>query len=325
MNSAVIATPPAPAPWFDVSPQVLLGISVGLCAAFIGALYTVFARLGLSQGLLPWDLTFLRFATAGVLLLPFVMRSRSSLASTLRMQWKLWLAMCVLAGPLFGILMFGALQFAPPSHAAVFPFVSMSVMGMVWAAVFLGDRLTARKVLGCVVIAVGLITLSGLRADSLQGRALLGDALFIAAGASWAGFGILLRKYRIAPMQATAVISWAALLSFVPVYLLTADLSRLAHMSTGSLLTQILVQGVIAGCGTLYTYGKMVSILGPARAAVFPALAPGLAALIAWPVLGHMPGSRELLGLSLAMTGLIIAATTFRLLPSSLTFQKASS
>jgi hypothetical protein len=33
----------------------------------------------------------------------------------------------------------------------------------------------------------------------------------------------------------------------------------------------------------------MVSLLGPSRAAVFPALAPGLAALMAWPVLGHVP------------------------------------
>jgi len=32
----------------------------------------------------------------------------------------------------------------------------------------------------------------------------------------------------------------------------------------------------------------MVSLLGPARAAVFPALAPGIAALMAWPVLGHL-------------------------------------
>ena len=72
----------------------------------------------------------------------------------------------------------------------------------------------------------------------------------------------------------------------------------------------MLVQGVIAGAGTLYTYSKMVSLLGASRAAVFPALAPGLAALMAWPVLGHVPAPLESLGLLLVMAGLIVAVTT---------------
>jgi drug/metabolite transporter (DMT)-like permease len=76
------------------------------------------------------------------------------------------------------------------------------------------------------------------------------------------------------------------------------------------LWVEVLVQGVIAGAGTLYTYSKMVSLLGPSRAAVFPALAPGLAALMAWPVLGHVPGIFETLGLLMVMTGLIVAVTT---------------
>lgn len=71
-------------------------------------------------------------------------------------------------------------------------------------------------------------------------------------------------------------------------------------------------QGVIAGAGTLYTYSKMVSLLGPSRAAVFPALAPGLAALMAWPVLGHVPALAEAIGLLLVMTGLLVAVTSAR-------------
>jgi drug/metabolite transporter (DMT)-like permease len=53
----------------------------------------------------------------------------------------------------------------------------------------------------------------------------------------------------------------------------------------------------------------MVSLLGPSRAAVFPALAPGLAALMAWPVLGHVPTAAETTGLLVAMAGLLIAVT----------------
>jgi drug/metabolite transporter (DMT)-like permease len=53
----------------------------------------------------------------------------------------------------------------------------------------------------------------------------------------------------------------------------------------------------------------MVALLGPARAAVFPALAPAIAALLAWPVLGHVPGLGEITGMVLAMTGIVITVT----------------
>jgi drug/metabolite transporter (DMT)-like permease len=53
----------------------------------------------------------------------------------------------------------------------------------------------------------------------------------------------------------------------------------------------------------------MVSLLGPARAAVFPALAPGIAALLAWPVLDHKPSDLEWLGLAVSIGGLIWTVT----------------
>lgn len=75
------------------------------------------------------------------------------------------------------------------------------------------------------------------------------------------------------------------------------------------LWTEAVVQGLIAGAGTLYTYSKMVALLGPARAAVFPALAPGIAAFLGWPVLGHVPTGIEAAGLLIAVTGLLITVT----------------
>jgi drug/metabolite transporter (DMT)-like permease len=309
----------------SASARFKLGIAVGLCAASIGALYTVFARYGIAHGLTPWDLTFLRFSVAGLIMLPMLVLTLRKDSAQMRLQWGRWAAVALLAGPLFGLLIFGALYFAPPSHAAVFPFTAMSVMGMVMAAVFLGDRITLRKAGGVLIILVGLAVLAGLTAASLNGRALIGDLLFIAAGTLWAGFGIVLRKYGINPLTATAVISFAALLTYVPVYLLLVGLSHLLQAPISVLLTEVLVQGVIAGAGTLYTYGKMVSLLGPARAAVFPSLAPGIAAVMAWPVLGHVPGIAELIGMLLAITGLLISVTTFRLFPfNAFKFSKVS-
>ncbi|MBC7939055.1 MAG: DMT family transporter [Chitinophagaceae bacterium] len=307
MNAANPALP-LPAVAGDHS-RLLVGVAVGLLAASIGALYTVFARWGIAHGLQSPDLTVLRFGVAGVLTLPVLwfawMRDAAQFAS----RWRVWALVALLAGTPFGLLMFGALQFAPSSHAAVFPFTAMSVMGMVLGAVVLGERLSRRKLAGIGVVLVGLVLVSGVDAASFTAQAALGDLMFVAAGTLWAGFGIVLRKHRLDPLLATAVVSLSALLTYVPVYFVWVGVDRLVAVAPQVFWTEVLVQGVIAGAGTLFTYAKMVSLLGPGRAAIFPALAPGLAALMAWPVLGHVPTGAEAGGLVIAMAGLILAVT----------------
>lgn len=260
-------------------------------------------------GLQAPDLALLRYGVAGLVTLPVLGLALRRDISQFISRWRLWLSVAALAGTPFGLLMFGALQFAPVSHAAAFPFSAMSLMGLLLSGLLLGERLTARKVLGIGIVLTGLVLLSGVETSTFTARAALGDVMFIAAGTLWAGFGIVLRKHRLDPLLATAVISFSALLTYVPAYFLFSGGARLLSVEPLTLWTEVLVQGVVAGAGTLYTYAKTVSLLDPARAAVFPALAPGLAALLAWPVLGHVPTAAEAGGLILAMAGLLIAVT----------------
>lgn len=303
-----MAATEAPAPR-----HLALGLAVGLLAASIGALYTVFARWGIAQGMSSPDLTVLRFGTAGLVTLPVLVWSLWRDLDAMLARWRIWLLIAMLAGTPFGLLMFGALQWAPSSHAAIFPFAAMSVMGMLLSAWVLGDPLTRRRLTGITIVLLGLVVLSGVTATAFTGLTLLGDLMFIAAGTLWAGFGIVLRRHQLNPLLATAVISFSALVTYVPAYLLLGGTARLMATPPRVLLVEVLVQGLIAGAGTLYSYAKMVSLLGAARAAVFPALAPGLAALMAWPVLGRLPNLAEGLGLFIAMLGLLIAVTQTRL------------
>ncbi|CAN7395578.1 MULTISPECIES: DMT family transporter [unclassified Variovorax] len=285
------------------------GAAVGLLAAGIGALYTVYARWGIARGLESPDLTALRFGVAGLVTLPILVMAWRKDRQVLILRWKLWLLISLLAGTPFGLLTFGALQLAPASHSAVFPFAAMSIMGMLLGAIVLGEKLTLRKAVGITVVVAGLILVSGLNATTFTARAMLGDSMFIAAGTLWAGFGIALRNHRLDPLLATAVIAFSAFMTYIPVYLTTAGVQRLLSVTSEVFWTEALVQGLIAGAGTLFTYARMVSLLGAARAAVFPALAPGLAALMAWPLLGHSPTVAETAGLVVVMSGLIWAVT----------------
>jgi drug/metabolite transporter (DMT)-like permease len=306
INPAISYATPIP----QIDKRLIKGVAIGLAAASIGALYTVFARWGIAHGMDSADMTFLRFGVAGLATLPVLglalMRDWQGVAS----RWRAWLLISLLAGPLFGLLMFTALQWAPANHAAVFPFTSMSIMGMLLSAWILKDKLTVRKVVGISVVVAGLVTLSGLSLHSMTPQTIIGDLLFIAAGTLWAGFGIVMRRERLDPLLATAVVSFAALVTYVPAYLVINGTARLLATAPAVVWTEVLVQGLIAGAGTLYTYSKMVAILGPGRAAIFPALAPGLAALLAWPVLGHQPTGIETVGLVVVIVGLLVAVTT---------------
>jgi drug/metabolite transporter (DMT)-like permease len=290
-------------------PRTLLGLTMGLLAAAIGALYAVYATYGLARGLKSADMTFLRTSVAGILTLPVFVYYLRFEAEALTGQWRRWLAVALLAGPLFGELVFTAFQFAPPSHGAVFPFAAMSVVGTIFAAVFLKDPLTQRKLLGIGIVIVGLLTLSGVSSASLTGRAGIGDVLFIVAGSLWAGFGVVMRKFRLDPVLATTAAGVFGLATYVPFYLATEGIGRLASADGSLLGIEVLVQGVLAGAGTIYTYARAVQYLGAARAAVFPALVPGLATLMGWPVLGHIPTLTEAIGLTLAIVGLLITVT----------------
>jgi len=291
------------------APRLMLGLIVGLAAAGIGALYTVFARWGIARGMASPDLTVLRYGTAGLITLPLLFKALWSDFDAMVQQWRVWALVALLAGTPFGLLMFGALQLAPASHAAIFPFAAMSVMGMLLSTWILGEPFTKRRLAGISIVMAGLVLLSGVIDSAFSAKALLGDLMFVAAGTLWAGFGIVLRRHKLEPILATAVISFSALLTYVPVYLLMGRGAQLLATQPQVLIVEVLVQGLIAGAGTLYTYAKMVSLLGAARAAIFPALAPGMAALLAWPILGHVPSIPETVGLSIAMFGLLIAVT----------------
>ena len=94
----------------DEPNRLLMGIFVGLLAASIGALYTVYARWGFVRGLSSPDLTALRFGVAGIATFPFLLNAVIKHRETLVDQWRVWLAVSLLAGTPFGLLMFGALQ-----------------------------------------------------------------------------------------------------------------------------------------------------------------------------------------------------------------------
>jgi drug/metabolite transporter (DMT)-like permease len=204
-------------------------------------------------------------------------------------------------------VIFTAFQFAPASHAAIFPAASTSLMGMLLAAAFLADRLGAAHILGAAMVVLGLSMLWRLLPDPFDSGALIGDLLFILAGAMWAGLFILLRKYQLDALLATSVTSFLALITYGPIYLYATGATTLRAATTSLAWTEVLVQGVLAGACVIYASAKTVQMLGASRAAIFRDDAGAFHCLqLDLPGRRAQPGDAP--GLAMAMAGLIVAA-----------------
>ena len=90
-------------------------------------------------------------------------------------------------------------------------------------------------------------------------------------------------------------------------YLLTQDLSRITAMPLGDLITQVVIQGVLAGVVAVVCFTRAAELIGAARAGIFPALVPAATILIGIPVTGEWPTAGQWTGLTLVSFGLLMA------------------
>ncbi len=139
------------------------------------------------------------------------------------------------------------------------------------------------------MIVAGLALIAGGKGGAEMPDAWRGDLLFVAAGLSWVAFTMLLRRWRVGALPATAAVAVISALVVVPGVLLFGTLDRIAALPIPTLVAQVLVQGVGSGVLAVIAYGRAVERLGPAWAALFPALVPAAALLVGLPVADQAP------------------------------------
>ncbi len=305
MKSATDISPAAALPPSALTTPEARGIALGLAAAAIWGSYLAMAKAGVSAGLAPADIAFIRYGVAGLIMLPWL------LAKGLRrcggIGWGRAAILSLLVGPLFILIGVGGYRFAPLAHGAVMQPAALTILGIALAAVVLKDRPTAARLAGVAVMLAGLAVIAG--PGLLAGGSLtpLGDAMFIVAGGMWALFTLLTKLWKVAPLPATAAVSVLSAAAFVPGYLAVEGLDRLLRTAPAMLAGQIVVQGVLSGVVAVIAFTKAVELIGPARAAVFPALVPAVAILVGVPLTGELPTLLQVAGLALLTLGLLAA------------------
>jgi drug/metabolite transporter (DMT)-like permease len=279
------------------------GALFGLAAVSIWAGNIVVAGLGLRSSLTPWDITAIRFAVAGLVLLPFLMRRGLALD---RLGW-LGVAALVLGGAPTVMLANAGLLFAPASHAgALFPGV-MPLMVAVLAAVTLKEAFTPQKKAGFVLIATGVVGIVWGSGGTIGTTQNIGHLFFLGAALAFACYTVAMRRARLDGLHAAAISAVGSMLIYLPPYSILAG-SGLFDASPGAIALQALVQGLLTAVLSYVAYGLAVGILGASSGAAFAASCPAMTAFMAIPILGEWPSAIDWMAIALISVGVYVVS-----------------
>lgn len=295
---------------FTASPETT-GIALGFVAAAIWGAYLAMAKAGVSAGLAASDIAFLRYGVAGLIMLPWLLAK--GLRTCGGVGWPRAILLALLVGPLFILIGVGGYKFAPLAHGAVMQPAAVTIVSTVLAAAFLADKPTLGRIIGLGIMLAGLVIIAGPGLMVVGSMTPIGDGMFIAAGAMWAVFTVLTKRWRVAPFPATAAVSVLSAAVFVPGYLAFVGLERVLAAPPGMILGQIIVQGALSGVVAVIAFAKTVELIGPARAAVFPALVPAVAVLLGIPLVGEIPTVLQISGLGVITVGLLFTLNIVRI------------
>lgn len=284
--------------------EYIRGSLYGLAAVSIWASWIVAVRVGIKTSLQPPDITAIRFAVAGLILLPHLLK-RGFAVDRLG---RLGVAAIMLGGgaPMV-LLSYGGLLFAPAAHAACLYTALIPLNVAILAAFVLGEAFTVAKRIGLALVVSGVLGIVWGAGGTIGSQQNLGHALFIGAGMLWAGYTVALRKARLDGLHAAAIAAVGSLFTYLPVYAFIGG-TRLLNAPWRDVALQALVHGLLTAVISLLFYGRAVSILGASNGSAFAALAPVITAILAIPILGEWPVTNDWIAMFLISGGVYITS-----------------
>jgi drug/metabolite transporter (DMT)-like permease len=270
----------------------------------IWASWIVAARFGLRTSLTAWDITAVRFGVAGVILLPYLLRK----GLAFERLGGLGLAAIVLGGEAPTVLVsYGGLIFAPARHAASLFIALIPLPVAILAAVVPGEAFTLQRRIGLGLIVTGAVLIVWGAGGTIGSRQNIGHAMFISAATMFACYAVAMRKVRLDGLHASAIAAVVSLIAYVPVYAAVSGAS-LFNAPWRDIALQALVQGLLTTVVSQWCFGRAVNILGASDGSAFSALCPPMTALVAIPLLGEWPATRDWIAILLISGGVYVAS-----------------
>ncbi|WP_372876383.1 EamA family transporter [Pseudomonas sp.] len=278
-----------------MSPKDLL---LALVVIIVWGMNFVVIKVGLDD-MPPMLLGALRFMLAAFPAILFIKRPQIPL------RWLLLYGLTISLGQ-FAFL-FYAMSVGMPAGLASLVLQSQAFFTLLFAALFLGERLRLANLFGLLVAAGGLL-LIGLQGDRLMTMA--GFALTIGAASMWALGNIVTRK--LGKVNLVGLVVWGSLVPPLPFLALSWFLEGpevIEAALRGINLNSILVLIYLAFGATILGYGlwsRLLSRYPASQVAPFSLLVPVVGLTSSALLLDERLGPLQVLGALLVMLGLLI-------------------
>ena len=292
------------------SPTLIVAVYVTVALCWSGS--WTFGKLGVTQ-IPPIELSTIRFATAGVLMLAIALAARAPLGLE-----RFWLI--VLAG-FFGIFAYNALVFvgltiSPASDGALIVPTINPVLTVLFAT-FIGERLTVNKLVGVAIATAGAaIVIAAATGLTFTGERLVGDLLMLGGAASWSAYATIgaITTRHGSPLGVTAIASLAGAAMLFPLGFLEHGYADVPTWPLAAWLdvAYLVVFATIVGFVLFYW---AVRRFGAGTASMVSYLVPIFALVQAVIILGEHPAALEIVGGAIILIGVRVA--TLRSAPRS--------
>ena len=286
------------------------GAAWGLFAISIWVGWILYTRVGVTSAtskMSPYDLVALRFACAGLVMLPILLRKGLAID---RIGVGNWLLVVGCAGVPYVLLASTGLQFAPAAQAGALIPGTLPLWTAILALIFLKEHISGLRRVGLALIPTGIVVILGAGLFHFETGHWRGHLMFIGASMTWATFTVAMRRSKLEALHAAAIVSVMSAVVYLPIYLLFLP-HGLATTPWSAIIGQTLYQGIVVSIISLVAYSRAVQILGASLGASFASLVPVLAMLAAIPLLGEMPGTSDVIGIVVITVGVFLASGAY--------------
>lgn len=286
----------------------LLTVAVFVVVALCWSGSWTFGKLGVTQ-VPPLELSTLRFALAGVLLLAIALVVRAPLGLE---RWKLLVAAAAFGIFGYNALVFVALTISPASDGAlIVPTVNPVLTA--FFAIFIGERLTTNKIVGLAIATAGAaLVIAASTGMTFTGQRLLADVLYLGGAAVWSAYatlgGVLTRHG--SPLGVTAIASLVGAAMLFPLGFLEKGYADVASWPMGAWL-DVAYLVVFATTVAFVLFYWAVRRFGAGMASMVSYLVPIFALVQAVFILGEQPSLLEIAGGAVILVGVRVATLRF--------------
>lgn len=278
--------------------------------ALIGLLTVVYAlcysaiKVGLPYAP-PLRFAGLRAALGGLTLLVAVLVLGQPILPPRRL-WRGTVALAVLSS----FVGYGAMFMSPGRTGAGISSVvgnTGPIFTLVLAALFLGEPLTRGKIVALVLGTAGVTTIAWPAVLDPNGGTATGAALPLIAAIGAAAASVLLKKLDVGK-HLLRVAGWQLLLGAIPLLLFSAALETGGVRWTPTFVALLAYLGLIGTALALSIWYWLIQREQVGRLSLFLFLVPVFGLGLAHVAFGETIGLNEVLGVTLALTGIVLAA-----------------